>query len=99
MKRIVAGVFLLIGLGAGTMFAQDSYRRERDVRRDQAKIARDRQELRRALYYGDYAAAEHERRELQREYRDLERDYRELDRERQYYYSDQRRDDDDWDQR
>jgi hypothetical protein len=99
MKRTIAGVLLLIGLGAGTMFAQDSYRRDRDVRRDEARIAHDREELRRALYYGDYAAAEHERRELQREYRDLERDYRELDRERQYSYWDQRHDDDDWDQR
>jgi hypothetical protein len=29
MKRMIAGVLLLIGLGAGTMFAEDSYRRER----------------------------------------------------------------------
>jgi hypothetical protein len=78
MKRMIAGVLLLIGLGAGTMFAEDGYRRERDIRRDEAKIAHDRWELRRALYYGNYAAAEHERRELRREYRDLNRDRRDL---------------------
>ena len=46
------------------------------------KIARDRRELRRDLYYGNYAAARHERRELRREYRDLNRDRRELYRDR-----------------
>jgi hypothetical protein len=49
MKRMMTGVLLLIGLGAGTMFAEDGYRRERDIRRDEAKIARDRWEPRRAL--------------------------------------------------
>jgi hypothetical protein len=78
MKRMIAGVLLLIGLGAGTMFAEDGYRRERDIRRDEAKIAHDQWELRRALSYGNYAAAEHERRELRREYRDLNRDHRDL---------------------
>jgi hypothetical protein len=77
MKRMI-GVLLLIGLGAGTMFAEDGYRRERDIRRDEAKIARDRWELRRTLYYGNYAAAQHERKELRREYRDLDRDRRDL---------------------
>jgi len=51
MKRMIAGVLLLIGLGAGTLFAEDGYRRERDIRHDEAKIAHDRWELRRALYY------------------------------------------------
>jgi len=78
MKRMIAGVLLLIGLGAGTMFAEDGYRRERDIRRDEAKIAHDRWELRRDLYYGNYAAARHERKELRREYRDLNRDRRDL---------------------
>jgi len=90
MKRMIAGVLLLIGLGAGTMFAEDGYRRERDIRRDEAKIAHDRWELRRALYNGNYAAAEHERRELRREQRDLNRDYRDLNRERRDYYWDRR---------
>ena len=90
MKRMIAGVLLLIGLGAGTMFAEDGYRRERDIRHDEAKIAHDRWELRRALYYGNYAAAEHERRELRREYRDLDRDYRDLNRKRRDYYWDRR---------
>ena len=78
MKRMIAGVLLLIGLGAGTMFTEDGYRRERDIRRDEAKIAHDRWELRRDLYYGNYAAARHERKELRREYRDLNRDRRDL---------------------
>lgn len=82
MKRMIAGVLLLIGLGAGTMFAEDGWRVRRDIRRDEAKIARDRRELRRDLYYGNYAAARHERRELRREYRDLHRDRRDLNWDR-----------------
>jgi hypothetical protein len=78
MKRMIAGVLLLIGLGAGTMLAEDSYRRERDIRRDEAKIAHDRWERQRAFYSGNYAAAEHERREFRREYRDLNRDRHDL---------------------
>jgi hypothetical protein len=76
MKRMIAGVLLLIGLGAGTMFAEDGYRRERDIRRDEAKIAHDRRELRRTLYYGNYAAARRERTELRHEYHDVNRDRR-----------------------
>ena len=76
--------------GRGNDVCEDSYRRERDIRRDEAKIAHDRWELRRDLYYGNYAAARHERRELQREYRDLDRDYRDLNRERRDYYWDRR---------
>jgi hypothetical protein len=80
MKRMIAGVLLVIGLGAGTMFAEDGWRdrgdRRRDMRQDERKIKHDRRELRRDLDYGDYAAARHERRELRREYRDLNRDRR-----------------------
>ena len=40
------------------MFADDGYWRDRrDIRRDEAKIAHDRRELRRDLYRGNYAAA------------------------------------------
>jgi hypothetical protein len=79
MKRMIAGVLLLVGLGAGTMLAEDGYWRDpRDIRRDEAKIAHDRRELRRDLYRGDYAAARHERRELRREYHDLHQDRRDL---------------------
>jgi hypothetical protein len=79
MKRMIAGVLLLIGLGAGTMFAEDGYWRDRrDIRRDGAKITHDRRELRRDLYYGNYAAARRERKELRREDRDWNRDRREL---------------------
>ena len=75
MKRTIAGILFLVALGAGTMFAEDGYGRDRrDIRRDQAKIAQDRRELRRDLYYGNYAAARHEKRELRGEYRDLNRD-------------------------
>jgi hypothetical protein len=79
MKRMLAGVLLLLGLGAGTVFAQDGYWRDRrDIRRDEVRIARDRHELRRDLNCGNYGAARHERRELGREYRDLNRDRRDL---------------------
>ena len=79
MKRTIASALLLMVLGAGTMFADDGYWGDRrDIRRDEAKIAHDRRELRRDLYYGNYAAARREKRELRREYRDLNRDRREL---------------------
>jgi hypothetical protein len=79
MKRMIAGVLLLIGLGAGTLFAENDYWRDRrDIRHDEARIARERRELHRDLYYGNYAAARHERRELRHDYRDLNRDRRDL---------------------
>ena len=94
MKRTIAGVLLVLALGAGTLFADDGHfhpitpkegvlgtpdwRDRRDIRRDEARIAHDRRELRRDLYYGNYAAARHERRELRREYRDLRQDRGEL---------------------
>jgi hypothetical protein len=78
MKRTIAGILLVLGLGAGTMFADDGWRERRDIRRDDAKIACDRRELRRDLYDGNYGAARHERRELSREYRDVNRDRRDL---------------------
>lgn len=74
MKRMIAGVLLLMALGAGTLFAQDGYGRGRAVRRDEARIAHDRRELRRDDYYGNYRAARHERRELRRDYRELRHD-------------------------
>ena len=76
MKRKIAGVLLLIGLGAGTMFAEDGWHDQRDIRRDEAKIAHDQREMRRDLYRGNYAAARHERQELRHEYRDVNRDRR-----------------------
>jgi len=79
MKRVIPGVLLVVGLGAGTMFAEDGYWRDRrDIRRDEARIAQDQRELRRDFYYGSYWAARNERRELRREYRDLNRDRRDL---------------------
>lgn len=79
MKRTIASVLAVLVLGAGTMFADDGYWRDRrDVRRDQARIARDRRDLRHDLYDGNYGAARHERRELRRDYRDLNRDRRDL---------------------
>jgi hypothetical protein len=82
MKRTIAGVLLLLGLGAGTMFADDGWRDRRDIRHDEAKIAHDRAELRRDLFFGNYGAARHERRELRGEYRDLNHDRRNLNWDR-----------------
>ncbi|MFY9644428.1 MAG: hypothetical protein WAK29_04570 [Terriglobales bacterium] len=83
MKRMIAGILLMIGLGAGTMFAEDGYWRDRrDIRHDEARIARDRRELRRDLYDGNYGAARHERRELRRDYRELHHDRRDLNWDR-----------------
>jgi hypothetical protein len=79
MKRMIAGVLLLIGMGAGTMFASDGYWRDRhDIRRDESRISHDRWERRRDLRTGRYAAARHETREIRHEYRDLNRDRRDL---------------------
>jgi hypothetical protein len=78
MKRMIAGVLLVLGLGAGTMFADDGRGLRRDIRHDDARIAHDQRDLRRDLNHGDYYAARHERRELRREYRDVRQDRREL---------------------
>lgn len=78
MKRAIAGVLLLVGMSVAPALAFDGDRGlRRDMRHDEAKIAHDRRELRRDLYYGNDAGARHERRELRREYRDLNRDRRE----------------------
>jgi len=78
IKRAIAGVLLLVGMGVAPALAWDGdHGLRRDMRHDQAKIAHDRRELRRDLRRGDYAAARHERRELRREYRDLHQDRRE----------------------
>lgn len=77
MKRTIAGLLLLMGMSAGTLFASDGYWRDRnEIRRDEFRIAHDRRELRHDLYRGNYAAARHERRELRRDYRDLHWDRR-----------------------
>ena len=57
MRRTIAGVLSLTGMGAGTMFADDGWRDRRDIRHDEARIAHDRRELRRDLYNGNYGAA------------------------------------------
>jgi hypothetical protein len=69
---------LVLGLSAGTLFADDGWRDRRDIRHDEINIARDRRDLRRDLYRGDYRAARYERREIRHEYRDLNRDRRDL---------------------
>lgn len=81
MKRIVAGLLLLLGMGVVPALASDRSL-HRDIRHDQAKIAHDRRELHRDLRHGDYRAARHERREIRREYRDLHQDRHELYRGR-----------------
>lgn len=79
MKRALAGIILLVGMGVAPALAWDGdHGLRRDIRHDETKIAHDRRELRRDLRRGDYADARHERRELRREYRDLNRDQREL---------------------
>lgn len=83
MKRATAGILLLLGMSVAPALAWDGdHGLRRDMRHDEARIAHDRHELRRDLYYGNYAAARHERRELRREYRDLTRDRRDLDWDR-----------------
>jgi hypothetical protein len=77
MKRAIAGILLLLGMGVAPALASDRGLR-RDIRHDEAKIAHDRRELRRDLRRGNYGAARHERRQLHREYRDLRQDRREL---------------------
>ena len=95
MKRTIAGVLLLVGFGAGSLFADDGYwSARRHIERDRQKIAEDRRELQRDLYYGNYRAADHERRELDRRYRDLQRD---LDRFHDRYGYENRDRDRDWD--
>lgn len=83
MKRAIAGLLLLAAVGVAPAMAYDGDRGlRRDIRHDEAKIAHDRRELRRDLYYGNYGAARHERREIRREQRDVNRDRRELYRDR-----------------
>ena len=76
MKRAIAGILLMVGMGVAPALAYD-HGLDRDIRHDEHKIAHDRRELRRALRNGDYRAARHERRELRREYRDLHHDRQE----------------------
>jgi hypothetical protein len=85
MKRAIAGILLLVGMGVAPALAWDGAGDKglrRDIRHDEGKITHDRRELRRDLRNGDYGAARHERRELRREYRDVNRDRRELYRDR-----------------
>jgi len=72
MKRMIAALLLVIGLGAGTMFASD----RQDIRHDQRKIAQERRQLRRDLRHGNYGAARRERRKLRHDYRHLRHDRR-----------------------
>ena len=79
MKRAIAGILLLVAMSVAPALAWDGdHGLRRDIRHDEAKIAHDRRELSRDLYYGNYAAARHDRRELRREYRDINQDRREL---------------------
>jgi hypothetical protein len=78
MKRMIAGLLLLIGLGAGTVFAEDGYRRERDSRRDEARITHDRWEARRNPYYANNAEARREQTEIRHQDRNLDRQRRDM---------------------
>src|SRR5260370_22218541 len=57
MKRMIAGVLLLIGLGAGTMFAEDSYRRVSDIRPAESLTFPGPSARPREFYDGDYLSA------------------------------------------
>lgn len=75
MKRAITVILLLVGMSVAPALAWDGdHGLRRDIGHDEAKIAHDRRELHRDLYYGNYAAAHRERRELRREYRDLNQD-------------------------
>jgi hypothetical protein len=81
MKRALAGILLLVGMSVAPALAWDGGRDRglhRDIRHDDVRIARDRYELRRDLYRGNYAAARRESRAIHREYRDINRDRHEL---------------------
>jgi hypothetical protein len=52
MKRAIAGVLLLVGMGVAPALAYDGGL-HRDIRHDERKIARDRHELRRDLRNGN----------------------------------------------
>lgn len=79
MKRAMAGILLLLGMGVAPALAWDGNRGlRRDIHHDEARIAHNQRALHRDLRQGDYGAARHERRELRREYRDLHQDRREL---------------------
>ena len=79
MKRAITAILLRVGMSVAPALAWDGDRGlHRDIHNDEARIAHDQRELHRDLYYGNYAGARHERRELRREYRDLNRDRREL---------------------
>jgi hypothetical protein len=79
MKRTIAGILLLIGMGAGTMFAEGTcWRDRRDIRRDEVRIRRDRREIRRDVDYGNYRRARYEQTGLRHDYRDLSRNRRDL---------------------
>lgn len=79
MKRTIAGVLLLVGMSVAPALAWDgNHALRRDIRHDEARIARDRHELHRDLNHGNYGAAHYERRQLRRDYRDLNRDRRDL---------------------
>ena len=83
MKRAIAGILLLVGMGVAPALAWDGDQGlHRDIRHDEANIRHDRRELRRDLNHGNYYAARHERRELRHEYRDVNRDRRQFDWDR-----------------
>ena len=83
MKRAIAGILLLVGMGVAPALAWDGdHGLRRDIREDHAKIVHDRHELRRDLRDGNYGAARHEEREIRRRERDLRHDRAALYRDR-----------------
>jgi hypothetical protein len=78
MKRKIAGLLLLVGMSVPALAYDGERGLRRDIRHDEARIARDRHELRRDLNHGYYGAAHYERRQLRRDYRELHRDRSDL---------------------
>ena len=88
MRRMLAGLALLVFAGVGSMVAQDGHyyrdnlrkdyadRRSdyRDVRHDKNRIDHDRHNLQRDRYERNYAAARYDRHEMHRDYRELRSD-------------------------
>ena len=100
MKRTIVSIFLLGLMGVGTMMAEDGYgdrhRDVRDIQRDNARIAHERNEMNRDLWYGNYRGAAHERNELRQAYRDRNNDVRDLRHDRREEWREHHRD---WDDR
>lgn len=88
MRRVLAGLALMMFAGAGSMVAQSGYyyrdnlrqdysnRRSdhRDARHDKNRIDRDRHNLQRDRHERNFSGTRYDRHEMHRDYRDLRSD-------------------------